>query len=58
MKVYLYKMYRRTPELYRCGLSEYWRREIGAGRPSAFARRIGGCEVKKSVLNGASKSVR
>lgn len=32
-------------QLYRCGLGEHWRRQIGDVHPSAFARNIGGCEV-------------
>ncbi len=31
--------------LYRCGLEEHWRRQIGDLQPNSFARVIGGCEV-------------
>lgn len=42
------KMYRRL-EPYRFGLGEHWRRQIGDVSPTAFTRRIGGCEVWKPL---------
>ncbi|KAG0588493.1 hypothetical protein KC19_2G246800 [Ceratodon purpureus] len=42
----------RTPELYRCGLGEHWRRQIGDVHPTAFARQIGGSEdlVRRLIM--------
>ncbi|XP_024395122.1 uncharacterized protein [Physcomitrium patens] len=55
-------MYRRL-EPYRFGLGEHWRRQIGDVSPTAFTRRIGGCEdlvrrlVKYAELDGHSGCV-
>jgi len=39
--------------LYRCGLEEHWRRQIGDLQPNSFARVIGGCEdfIKRLKLD-------
>jgi len=42
-------MHRRS-ELHKSGFGEHWRRQIGDVHPSAFARQIGGCEVRYFLL--------